>query len=1118
MPKYNPREIEPKWQAYWDANNTFVTPVEAPADNTGKLYALDMFPYPSGEGLHVGHPEGYTATDIVCRRARMQGKHVLHPMGWDAFGLPAEQYAMKTGTHPAKKTAENIATFKRQLKMLGFSYDWSRELATTDPDYYRWTQWIFLQLFDTWYDSEHVWTGVDGVERTGKGRPISELDIPADVSSAGDEAVRRYQDKHRLAYQHEAPVNWCPVLGTVLANEEITSDGLSERGGHPVERVALRQWMLRITAYGDRLIDELESLDWSESIKALQRNWIGRSTGAEVDFFVGDSASAAMQDREYDLWLKRRAESGFPDEPGEYEIRVYTTRPDTLYGATYMVLAPENVLVDRITTPEHREKVAAYRAAASRKSDLDRTELSKEKTGVFTGAYSVNPVNGRKIPVWIADYVLASYGTGAVMAVPAHDIRDFEFAVEFGLPIKQVVRPESEIKHSKDEAAAAKLAKQAGRLDLDEDLPFASPGIAIHTGEFDGRRTEDVKEAMSEMLSERGLGKKAINYRLRDWLFSRQHVWGEPFPIWHELDAEGNSTGLMRADSEDVLPVAIPEDFDFVAFREKKLAGKLGYDPPLSESSDEWLYKTDSDGVRLKREVNSMPQWAGSCWYYLRYCDPKNSNSFISPEAEKYWLPVDLYVGGAEHAVLHLLYSRFWHKVLFDRGLVTTAEPFHKLVNQGMILGEPELTGYRTKPASGTGVFDASTLKPLLQARKHIKTIGALTADHINGTPEARWPQYNRMESQGGTCLFGALKQAAQKNSPELTGPAELQNHPALEAVRGQILATTQEVPADVEPLQWWNNERGVDATLRLIDQTVESLSDTAEPVWVSSNSVVVDGNTARTKDGVVCEAVKLTDADVEKNGGNFVLKADAAIRVTSQASKMSKSRGNVVNPDHVVDEYGADALRLYEMFMGPLEQNKPWSMSGVEGVSRFLGRAWRLVVDDRADVVECLDVIQDVEPTDEQDRITHKTIAGVSDDLDKMQFNTGISKLMEFVNAASAWKVRPKSSIGTFVLLLAPYAPHLAEELWSILGHEGTIAYEPWPVHDPAKLVESEIEVPVQVNGKLRATVRVAADADQDTMRHAAESNEVIQGYLEGKTIRKAIVVPGRMVNFVVS
>lgn len=1118
MPKYNPAQIEPKWQAYWDANQTFETPATPSSDNAGKLYVLDMFPYPSGEGLHVGHPEGYTATDIVCRQARMQGKHVLHPMGWDAFGLPAEQYAMKTGTHPKEKTAENIATFKRQLKMLGFSYDWSRELATTDPGYYRWTQWIFLQLFNTWYDAECVWTGPDGVKRTGRGRPIDELPIPQHIEQGGPTAVRRYRDSHRLAYQHEAPVNWCPALGTVLANEEITSEGLSERGGHPVERVALRQWMFRITQYAERLIDELEPLDWSDSIKALQRNWIGRSVGAEVDFFIGDSVDPNTQDREYNAWKARRQNESFPAAPGEYEVRVFTTRPDTLFGATYMVLAPENPLVDRIATSDHRQSVADYRAAAARKSDLDRTDLAKEKTGVFTGAYAINPVNGRRIPIWIADYVLASYGTGAVMAVPAHDIRDFEFAVTFGLPIKQVVRPEGEHKPSKDEAAAAKLAKQAGRLDLDEDLPLAAYGLAVHSGDFDGQPTGEVKEAITAQLSQQGIGKEAINYRLRDWLFSRQHVWGEPFPIWHELDSEGKPTGLMRTDAESDLPAQIPDDFDFQAFRVKKQAGQLGYDPPLAESPDSWLYRTDSDGVRLKREVNSMPQWAGSCWYYLRYCDPHNSSAFIDPELEKYWMPVDLYVGGAEHAVLHLLYSRFWHKVLFDRGLVSTPEPFQKLVNQGMILGEPEIVGYKTKQEEGSGVFDARVLKPILQAKAHIEKIGALAVDHTKGTLKERFGRYTSMEIQGQTSLYGALKQSAMRSSPDLVDFRDIDEHPALKCVRRTIRDAAPELPEGVEALQWWNNERGVHATLRLLDDAVQTLDTHDDPQWVSATDVTKDGAKYRTSAGQVVEPIKVDEKDVSKVAGKLVLNIDNAIQVDSQAQKMSKSRGNVINPDTVVDEYGADALRLYEMFMGPLEQMKPWSMSGVEGVSRFLGRSWRLVVDDRAEAVERLPSVQDSPPSEEQDCITHRTIAGVTEDIDKLQFNTAISKLMEFVNAASSWDVRPKSSIESFVLLLSPFAPHLAEELWSVLGHEKTLAYEPWPKHDPAKLVESEIEIPVQINGKLRATVRVPADADQDTMRAAAEENEAIQGHLLGKTIRKAIVVPGRMVNFVVS
>ncbi|MCA8994213.1 MAG: leucine--tRNA ligase, partial [Planctomycetaceae bacterium] len=694
MPRYDAKRIEEKWQQYWDEQNTFVTLNSPQAGSKGKMYVLDMFPYPSGSGLHVGHPEGYTATDIVVRYNRMQGKHVLHPMGWDAFGLPAEEHAVKTGTHPAVTTKENIATFKRQLKMLGFSYDWSRELSTTDPDYYRWTQWIFLQLFDTWYDVTCEWTGPDGAQRTGKGRPISELPIPENVvelmskartsspspPSGGEgrgeganvasgmsreEAVRRYQDAHRLAYVSEAPVNWCPGLGTVLANEEVI-DGKSERGGHPVQRLPLKQWMLRITAYADRLISELDNLDWPESVKLLQRNWIGRSVGAEVDFLVegrgskveGEDNTLDLQPSTFDDWKQQRQASGFPATPEPNVLRVYTTRPDTLFGATYMVVAPEHPLVDQITTDAQRDAVNAYREKAALKSDLDRTDLAKEKSGVFTGAYAINPVNGEEVPIWIADYVLISYGTGAIMAVPAHDERDLEFAQTFDIPVIEVVESGS------DEA----------------NIGFTGEGTAINSGEYNGLPTAEFKQKITSELNAAGLGRQAVNYKLRDWLFSRQRYWGEPFPIWHELDADGNPTGLMRADEPADLPVLHPHMEDF------KPTGTP--EPMLSKASPDWLYKTAADGTRLKRETNSMPQWAGSCWYYLRFCDNRNGEFFIDPELEKYWLPVDLYIGGVEHAVLHLLYSRFWHKVLFDRGHLTTAEPFHKLVNQGMILGE----------------------------------------------------------------------------------------------------------------------------------------------------------------------------------------------------------------------------------------------------------------------------------------------------------------------------------------------------------------------------------------------------------------------------------------------
>jgi len=975
MPRYDAKRIEAKWQAYWDQHGTFTLDrqqlIESAKKGSGKMYVLDMFPYPSGAGLHVGHPEGYTATDIVCRYSRMKGKTVLHPMGWDAFGLPAEDYAIKTGTHPAVTTGKNIETFKRQLKMLGFSYDWSREFATTDPDYYRWTQWIFLQLFDTWYDADHVWTGPDGVTRTGKGRPISELPIPAEVASQGKDAVRRYQDKHRLAYQHEAPVNWCPALGTVLANEEVV-DGKSERGGHPVERVPLRQWLLRITAYGDRLANELDDLNWPESIKLMQRNWIGRSEGAEVDFFIGPVGWAAPADSSldeqsgghsppYEEWKSSRAKTGFPKEPTPDVLRIYTTRPDTLFGATYMVLAPEHPAVDRLTTPEQKAVVDAYRQQAAMKSDLDRTDLAKDKTGVFTGGYAINPINGEKVPVWIADYVLISYGTGAIMAVPAHDKRDREFALKMQLPIKSVVEPtqswlvENFLKRDcnddflqrrealnwyevsdPDDSYQRFLKKIPSGIPTADDewaecyrvvprlfrTEFSGEGTAINSREYNGLATQVFKTKITSDLAAAGLGRKAVNYRLRDWLFSRQRYWGEPFPIWHELDANGQPAGLMRTDDESTLPVRLPEMENF------KPTGTP--DPMLSKAPADWLYKTAADGVRLKRETNTMPQWAGSCWYYLRFADPKNDVAFIDPAIEKSVLPVDLYVGGAEHAVLHLLYSRFWHKVLFDRGYVSTVEPFQRLVNQGMILGEVD----------------------------------------------------------------------------EATGRAE----------------------------------------------------------------------------------------------------------------KMSKSRGNVINPDTVVDEFGADSLRLYEMFMGPLEAVKPWSMKGVEGVFRFLGRVWRMIADEtHEEAVRLNPAIQDVAPSADQLRVLHRTIKAVTNDIESLGFNTAISRMMEFVNEFLALEVRPRAVMDQFVLLLSPFAPHLAEELWQLLGHSTTLAYEPWPTWDEQHLVETEIEIPVQINGKLRGKVKVPVNADQSTIEAAAKSDATVAGQLEGKTLVKTVVIPGRMVNFVI-
>jgi leucyl-tRNA synthetase len=914
MPRYNHATIEPKWQAFWDQNQTFAAP-RLPKPGSKKLYALDMFPYPSGDGLHVGHPEGYTATDIVCRAARMQGKSVMHPMGFDAFGLPAEEHAIKTGEHPRSRTEKNIDTFRRQLKSLGFSYDWSRELATTDIEYFRWTQWIFLQIYDTWFDAEQE-----------KGRPISELPIPDEVRLQGHDAVRAYQDEHRLAYQSEAPVNWCPALGTVLANEEVI-DGKSEVGKHPVIRMPLRQWMLRITAYASRLEKDLEGLDWSEGIKALQRNWIGQSTGAEVDFYIGTGGNTgSAEGAGFSEWKALRAKCGFPRKPDEDVLRIYTTRPDTLFGATYLVIAPEHSFVERLTGPGQKAAVKEYCDGAARKSDLDRTELAKEKTGVFTGSYAINPVNFEPVPIWVADYVLISYGTGAIMAVPAHDERDFEFAKKFDLPIKCVVEPLIDatlrIQASADWSPNANSSEAYELSTVEHSLPsilagsevYTGIGTAVNSGPYNGTVTPEFKKQITTDLTHQGLGRKAVNYKLRDWLFSRQRFWGEPFPILHELDANGKPTGHIRAVAEKDLPVDLPHLEDF------KPHGRP--EPPLDKAPADWLYQT-IDGKRYKRETNTMPQWAGSCWYYLRFLDPKDTKSAIDPAIEKAWMPVDLYIGGAEHAVLHLLYSRFWHKVLYDRGIVSMPEPFQKLVNQGMILGE--------------------------------------------------------------------------------------------------------------------NNE------------------------------------------------------------------------------KMSKSRGNVINPDAIVTEYGADSLRLYEMFMGPLEASKPWNMQGVNGVFGFLNRVWRLVLDERAETMQLNPAVVDRLPNADENRILHQTIQAVTNDIASLSFNTAISRMMEFTNHFTSASERPREALEKLVLLLSPFAPHIAEELWQALGHKESLAYEPWPQFDPALAKEDTIEVPVQINGKLRAKITVAPDADKAQLESTARADEKVRDLLSGKQIVKVIIVPGRLVNFVI-
>ncbi|HII1267889.1 TPA: leucine--tRNA ligase [Staphylococcus aureus] len=803
MLNYNHNQIEKKWQDYWDENKTFKT-----NDNLGqkKFYALDMFPYPSGAGLHVGHPEGYTATDIISRYKRMQGYNVLHPMGWDAFGLPAEQYALDTGNDPREFTKKNIQTFKRQIKELGFSYDWDREVNTTDPEYYKWTQWIFIQLYN-------------------KG----------------------------LAYVDEVAVNWCPALGTVLSNEEVI-DGVSERGGHPVYRKPMKQWVLKITEYADQLLADLDDLDWPESLKDMQRNWIGRSEGAKVSFDVDNT---------------------------EGKVEVFTTRPDTIYGASFLVLSPEHALVNSITTDEYKEKVKAYQTEASKKSDLERTDLAKDKSGVFTGAYATNPLSGEKVQIWIADYVLSTYGTGAIMAVPAHDDRDYEFAKKFDLPIIEVI--------------------EGGNV---EEAAYTGEGKHINSGELDGLENEAAITKAIQLLEQKGAGEKKVNYKLRDWLFSRQRYWGEPIPVIHWED------GTMTTVPEEELPLLLPETDEI------KPSGTG--ESPLANIDSFVNVVDEKTGMKGRRETNTMPQWAGSCWYYLRYIDPKNENMLADPEKLKHWLPVDLYIGGVEHAVLHLLYARFWHKVLYDLGIVPTKEPFQKLFNQGMILGE-----------------------------------------------------------------------------------------------------------------------------------------------------------------------------------GN---------------EKMSKSKGNVINPDDIVQSHGADTLRLYEMFMGPLDAAIAWSEKGLDGSRRFLDRVWRLMVNEDGTLSSKIVTTNNKS----LDKVYNQTVKKVTEDFETLGFNTAISQLMVFINECYKVDEVYKPYIEGFVKMLAPIAPHIGEELWSKLGHEESITYQPWPTYDEALLVDDEVEIVVQVNGKLRAKIKIAKDTSKEEMQEIALSNDNVKASIEGKDIMKVIVVPQKLVNIV--
>jgi leucyl-tRNA synthetase len=870
---YDPKAIEAKWQTRWQELGSFRSELDP---SRPKFYVLDMFPYPSGAGLHVGHPKGYIATDILSRYKRMRGFNVLHPMGWDAFGLPAEQYAIETGTHPRETTRRNIETYRRQLMALGTDYDWSREIDTTEPGYVRWTQWIFSKLYE-----------------------------------------------RGLAYLAEVPVNWCPALGTVLANEEVI-DGRSERGGHPVVRVPMRQWMLRITAYADRLIDDLDLIDWPEAIKKMQRDWVGRSVGARIQFEL-------------------------PSLPGE-SLEVFTTRPDTLFGATYLVLAPEHPLTARLATPERRAEVLAYVEEAARRSERARQAEAEGKTGVATGAVAKHPVTGAELPIWIADYVLASYGTGAIMSVPGHDERDYEFARRFGLPIVEVV-------------AGGDLRSAA----------FTGDGVAMNSDFLDGLPTEAAKQRMIEWLERTGKGARAVNYKLRDWLFSRQRYWGEPIPVLHLPD------GSTRLLPESALPLVLPELQDF------RPSGE--FEPPLARSR-EWLEVRDPEtGQPARRDANTMPQWAGSCWYYLRFCDPLNQQAAWSAEAERYWMPVDLYVGGAEHAVLHLLYARFWHKFLYDLGLVHTREPFQKLLNPGMVLGY----SYRW--------FD----------------------DNLSDDPAASPRSYpsSQVETEG-----------------------ERSTH----AVSGELLKARW---LRAEDVRW---------------------DDAGRPLHPEIPGLVLE-------------------------------------QVTE---KMSKSRGNVVSPDDVIARWGCDAMRLYEMFMGPLDKGAPWSDESIPGLFRFLQRAWRLVEAD----AEGGGALSTGEGTPEQQRLLARTIQGVTEDIEGMRFNTAISKLMVFVRDVGS--PVPRSAARRFALLLAPFAPHLAEELWERLGGAASLAREPWPEPDPALLVAETLTLAVQVNGKRRGEITVPADADEDAIRRAALACEPVQRHLAGRQPRKLIVVPGRIVNVV--
>ena len=1043
MPGYNFTAIEKKWQQYWADNNTFFQPNPGQEGFDGskpKMFILDMFPYPSGAGLHVGHPEGYTATDILARYKRMTGFNVLHPMGYDSFGLPAEQYAVEHGVHPRDTTQKNIDNIERQIKMFGFSYDWSRRIATTDVEFYRWTQWIFLKLYNSFYDEEsnraepisllihRLESGEYVVDATGKAvvdmnHDINVISGEQPCSMKWHEMSEEYRkeviDNHRLAYMAEVPVNWCPKLGTVLANEEVTNEGKSERGNHPVYRRALKQWMLRITAYAERLLNDIDHVDWPEPIKIMQRNWIGKSVGAEVDFPIANHTDSKQ-------WFEDRKDMGFPGIEEENVLRVYTTRPDTLFGVSYMVIAPEHPLIDVITTDEQKQAVADYVQQAVNKSDMDRQADTKEKTGVFTGAYAINPLNGQQVPIWTADYVMMGYGTGAIMAVPCHDSRDYDFAKKFDLPIKPILKfsNESDAWYYADLTDEQLQQCWSKIIASPDDFPtlrgvhsgtremLSSPGLALNitskvkksvekyfnqkpdltrrlyfvgaerlkellpadakiypmcttslddsmeyisSNQLDGLQPKQGKKQIVVDIENEGFGQTATQYKLRDWLFSRQRYWGEPFPIVH-CDTCG-TVSLEEAN----LPLELPEMDDFSpASSDDPLAPPQ---PPLGKVTD-WVNTTcPCCKGPATRELNTMPQWAGSCWYFLRYLDPKNESNFIDPEIEKYWMGtnpdnpaggVDLYVGGAEHAVLHLLYARFWHKVLFDLGCVSTVEPFYKLYNQGMI------------------------------------------------------------------------RSFAYRDSRN------------------------------------------------------------------------------------VC--IGYDDIDFREDGAYH---KDSGEKLIESVEKMSKSLKNVVNPDEIINEFGADTFRLYEMFMGPLDQSKPWNTRDVPGVFRFLQRVWRMIAGDEENNI--LPIVSDKPANEELEKQLHKLIKKIGQDIEAMKFNTAIAAMMEFTNSAFKTGHVSQDQAERLVLLLAPLAPHICEELWQILGHNKSLAYQPFPQFDPEMLIEKSIEIPVQINGKVKGRITISPEDSQEAVMEIINQNAQIASLIEGKNIVKTIYIPGRMVNMVV-